>query len=211
MRIIFVKQIAKSLGVLFVLFLMNSTAIGARTFIEINREIKAWLNAESTSNSQFEQADCIYAMVELYSEIMQHPKLPTSPTLNGHRVVLRGRMLHVRDELKRKLLRAERSGVVDKGSLLVNSLMDQMRLADSLGGGVTSGLGLGGNAGAAELDSARQLINLIESTVDPNVWESKGGQAVMVYYPPLHVLVVRANSNVHAKVALLLAKLRAAR
>ena len=211
MRIIFVKQIAKSLGVLFVLFLMNSTAIGARTFIEINREIKAWLNAEATSNSQFEQADCSYAMVELYSEIMQHPKLPTSPTLNGHRVVLRGRMLHVRDELKRKLLRAERSGVVDKGSLLVNSLMDQMRLADSLGGGVTSGLGLGGNAGAAELDSARQLINLIESTVDPNVWESKGGQAVMVYYPPLHVLVVRANSNVHAKVALLLAKLRAAR
>lgn len=211
MRIIFVKQIAKSLGVLFVLFLMNSTAIGARTFIEINREIKAWLNAESTSNSQFEQADCIYAMVELYSEIMQHPKLPISPTLNGHRVVLRGRMLHVRDELKRKLLRAERSGVVDKGSLLVNSLMDQMRLADLLGGGVTSGLGLGGNAGAAELDSARQLIDLIESTVDPNVWESKGGQAVMVYYPPLHVLVVRANSNVHAKVALLLAKLRAAR
>ena len=203
MRIIFVKQIAKSLGVLFVLFLMNSTAIGARTFIEINREIKAWLNAESTSNSQFEQADCIYAMVELYSEIMQHPKLPTSPTLNGHRVVLRGRMLPVRDELERKLLRAERRGVVDKGSLLVNSLMDQMRLADSLGGGVTSGLGLGGNAGAAELDSARQLINLIESTVDPNVWESKGGQAVMVYYPPLHVLVVRANSNVHAKVALL--------
>ena len=205
------KQIAKSLGVLFVLFLMNSTAIGARTFIEINREIKAWLNAESTSNSQFEQADCIYAMVELYSEIMQPPKLPISPTLNVHRVVLRGRMLHVRDELKRKLLRAERSGVVDKGSLLVNSLMDQMRLADSLCGGVTSGLGLGGNAGAAELDSARQLIDLIESTVDTNVWESKGGQAVMGYYPPLHVLVVRANSNVHARVALLLAKLRAAR
>ena len=114
MRIILVKQIAKCLGVLFVLFFMNSMAAGARTFIEINREIKAWLNAEATSNSQFEQADCIYAMVELYSEIMQHPKLPISPSLNGHRVVLRGRMLHVRDELQRKILRAERSGEIDK-------------------------------------------------------------------------------------------------
>lgn len=206
-----VKRIAKSLALLFVLFCLNSTAVGARTFIEINREIKAWLNAEATSNTRFEQADCIYAMVELYSEIMQHPKLTVSPTLNGHRVVLRGRLMHVRDELRRKLVRAERSGEVDKDSLLMNSLMEQMRLADSLGGGVTSGLGLGGNAGAAELDSARQLIDLIESTIDPNTWESNGGQAVVIYYAPLHVLVVRANSNVHAKVALLLAKLRAAR
>ena len=206
-----VKHIAKCLGALFVFFSVDGTAVGARTFIEINREIKAWLNAESISNNQFEQADCSYAMVELYSEIMKHPKLAISPTLNGHRVVLRGRLLHVRDELKRKLVRAERSGEVDKDVLLMNSLMDQMRLADSLGGGVTSGLGLGGNAGAAELDSARQLIDLIESTIDPNTWEANGGQATAVYYAPLHVLVVRANSNVHAQVSLLLAKLRAAR
>ena len=93
---------------------MNSTAVGVRTFVEINREIKAWLNAEATSNSHFEQADCIYGMVEWYLEIMQHPKLSINPTLNGHCVVLRSRMLHVRDELQRKILRAERSGEIDK-------------------------------------------------------------------------------------------------
>ena len=96
-----------------VLFFTNSTAAGARTSIEINREIKAWLNAEAISNSHFEQAEWIYAMMELFSRIMQHPKLSINPTLNGHCVVLRSRMLHVRDELQRKLLRAERSGEID--------------------------------------------------------------------------------------------------
>lgn len=203
--------LSRCLCILTLIGIISEDTKAARTFQEINREIKAWLNAEATCENRFEQTDCVYGMVELYSEIMKHPKLATSPTLNGHRVVLRGRLIHVRDELKRKLARASRVGESDYEGVLMNSLMDQMRLADSLGGGVTSGLGLGGHAGAAELDSARQLIELIEATIDPNVWRAGGGESVAIYYAPLHVLVVRANSNVHAKVALLLAKIRASR
>ncbi|MBM3999581.1 MAG: hypothetical protein FJ297_08605 [Planctomycetes bacterium] len=47
---------------------------------------------------------------------------------------------------------------------------------------------LGGGAG----DYGRDLVNLIQRTIDPDYWDVHGGPGTIVYYQPLHCLVVRA-------------------
>ena len=57
-----------------------------------------------------------------------------------------------------------------------------------------SSLGGGGNGEAAQ---ARELIGLIENTIAPDTWDSRGGRGTIRYFSLLRVLVVRQTGEVH--------------
>ena len=68
-------------------------------------------------------------------------------------------------------------------------------------------MAFGGAAGPA--DWGPDLVDLIERTINPAFWDVAGGPGTIVYYRPLHCLVVRATAEVHGNVGRLIGDLRA--
>jgi hypothetical protein len=64
----------------------------------------------------------------------------------------------------------------------------------------------GGRAGPPDWGEA--LVSLIERTIAPDFWDVHGGPGTIVYYRPLHALVVRATDDVHGRVGRVLTDLR---
>ena len=58
-------------------------------------------------------------------------------------------------------------------------------------------------------DFGPELVELIEATISPATWRINGGSSAIVYYSPLHVLVVSAPDDVHAQVGGVLQQLNA--
>jgi hypothetical protein len=54
--------------------------------------------------------------------------------------------------------------------------------------------------GAEEARNVQQLIDLIESTIEPESWDVNGGPGTIRYYSPLHVLVIRNSQRVHEQI-----------
>jgi len=61
---------------------------------------------------------------------------------------------------------------------------------------------------AAELESAKQLMDVITSHIQPESWEDAGGRGVIRYWTLGHALVIRATSDVHDGTADLIEQLR---
>jgi hypothetical protein len=63
---------------------------------------------------------------------------------------------------------------------------------------------------ARPTDFGPELVELIEAVISPSTWKINGGNGAIVYYSPLHVLVVSAPDEVHAQVGGVLRQLQAA-
>lgn len=55
---------------------------------------------------------------------------------------------------------------------------------------------------------AQELIDLIQSTVEPDSWAVNGGRGTIFFYSPLNVLVVRQTGEVHSQLGGALNQLR---
>jgi len=62
--------------------------------------------------------------------------------------------------------------------------------------------------GPAEIRNAMQLINLIQTTIDPDSWDVNGGKGSIQFYSPLNVLVIRNTAEIHGNVGGTLDQLR---
>jgi len=47
------------------------------------------------------------------------------------------------------------------------------------------------------LQNAQQLINLIQSTIEPTYWQANGGPATITFFLPTQSIVVRASAEMH--------------
>jgi general secretion pathway protein D len=95
---------------------------------------------------------------------------------------------------------------------ITQALGDQLSIMGaSLGGaaGVFSQAGAAGG-GVGPPDYGQDLVDLIQQTIQPEFWDIHGGPGTIVYYRPLHCLVVRATSEVHHSLGGTLGALRAA-
>ncbi len=96
--------------------------------------------------------------------------------------------------------------------LAAQALSDQLELAGATSGGPAAYWALHGGAtrsdavpggaggGGAFSDFAPSLIELIQSTIEPDHWDVAGGPATIRYYRPVFALVVRASSHVHPQI-----------
>ena len=59
-------------------------------------------------------------------------------------------------------------------------------------------------------DHGQELVELLEQTIFPDIWEVNDGDASTYFHRPLHALVVRAPGGVHRQTVNVLNQLRAA-
>lgn len=58
--------------------------------------------------------------------------------------------------------------------------------------------------GQQQNDAAQQLIDVIQDTIAPTTWDTRGGQGVIRFWGPGHALIIRQSSDVHGALAQLI-------
>ena len=175
-----------------------------RRYHEIEQDMRLLLKLEATASTEAERVATIYEMLPLYREIASDPRRLASPTLERYRIQLRSRLMQIQARLKRKLAR-EKSGPprpVSLAEATTDAIIDQMSLVGASAGGPSQLFSSRGAFGGAAVrpDYGLALVDLIQTTIQPDSWDVNGGPGTIVYYAPLHALVVRATSEVHHKI-----------
>jgi hypothetical protein len=197
----------------------GSPGSDARPFHEIHAEITELLRREAAAAEAGEQYRIVRRMCALHGEIVSDSRYTASDTLASYRAKLWSRLRRVQTDLKRELAKDEprrarqqvepAAASIDPQSLVAaESLSESLALLGESQGGPGYLVALGGRAVPA--DHGPELVDLIERTINPAFWDTNGGPGSIYYYAPLHCLVVRATSEVHAKLGATVEGLRAA-
>jgi hypothetical protein len=173
-----------------------------RKYHEIYNDMRTLLKMEATAASDAERVAVIHEMLPLYRELATDPRLALSPTLQKYRIQLRSRLMLIQARLKRQLARRPEQAVRSLADLTTDAVADQLSLVGSTAGGPGRLFAAKGafGGGARRPDYGQALVELIQNTIAPDSWDVRGGAGVIVYYAPLHCLVVRATSEVHHRI-----------
>ena len=160
-------------------------------------------------------------LVDLYLEMAAHPQRDHSPLLNDLGQQVRLRLQTVRNRVERRI--PEKKSLAKKSpkpttvaSSTENRVLAQQVPPAGAAGAQRNAVGQGmavavaSNVAARPTDFGPELVELIEAVVSPATWRINGGNGAIVYYSPLHVLVVSAPDDVHAQVGRALQQLNAA-
>lgn len=131
-------------------------------------------------------------LVAFYTTLETVEGLPRSERLRM-RETLRARLRQIGDQLARQRASAMKSSDSQLRSRIAAKQASKKE-ADGLGGG--------------EQQNVNELIALIESTIAPDSWQSRGGNGSISYFSTLKVLVVRQTAEVHRQVGGLLEGVR---
>lgn len=184
----------------------------ARSLTAIQTDVRAALTAEAKSRRDGNSVPQILRLVDLYLEMATHPKRDKSAMLDELGQQVRSRLVTIRDRINRQITDAKRADKSRKASGSVAATQENRVLAQQVPAppnagnarqGIGQGLAVTGIQRAAGLpaDMGPELVELIEATISPATWNINGGPGAIVYYAPLHVLVVAAPQNVHEEIA----------
>lgn len=192
-----------------------------RGFHEFHAEISSLLKQEAAAKSPAEQAAAVRSMCRLHSEIVRDERYAASDKLKEYRAKLWSRLKKVQSEMKQRLARsadpADKQAADQAAALAAadattlaaaDSLAASLAILDDAQGSPAMLLAFGGRA--VPPDHGRDLVELIERTINPAFWDVNGGPGTVYYYAPLQCLVVRATTEVHGTVGAGLGALRAA-
>lgn len=192
----------------------------ARGLHEFHHQISELFKREALAKDLETRAVAIRAMCDLHREIVADERFSTSDKLKEYRSRLWSRLTKIKTEFKQQLARGAKSdpAALENVALLesadpaavaaADSLASSLSLLDQSQGGPGQLLGFGG--GAMIEANGRELVELIERTINPAFWDVVGGPGTIVYYAPLQCLVVRATSEIHGRVGGVVKDLRAA-
>jgi hypothetical protein len=206
------------------LFLVLAASIGADSkapgLHEFHQQISDLFKREVQAKDLATRGAIIREMCNLHREIVSDERFTTSDTLKEYRGRLWSRLTKIKTELKQQLARDAKGNkqALEDAALLeaaepqsivaADSLAASLSLMDQTHGGPGYLMGFGGRA---LIDAnGRELVDLIERTINPDFWDVVGGPGTIVYYAPLQCLVVRATSEVHGRVGGLVGDLRKA-
>lgn len=183
-----------------------------RPFHEINADLRAFFRREAQSDSKEDQVAAILDLCKLYEELKRDPRVAESPTLLSYRNKAWSRLNKVKGEVERQIARQRRMerrnryqpdpemmAQVDQATEL---LAGQMSVLGHAYGGPSRifSQASGAFGGGAIGDYGDDLVNLIQRTIDPEFWDIVGGPGSIMYYRPLHALVITATSEVHESI-----------
>jgi hypothetical protein len=174
-----------------------------KSYQAYRQELKKWFVQEATAEEPAERMEAIIGLCALYHELRTDPRYPLSDALQEYKIKIWSRLSKVKRELEYDLrdpsedaAASEPNAEASDTELLTSTFNDSA--AEARGGGARRG------------DFGDDLVELIEKTIAPTKWDVNGGPFTIVYYAPLHALVVRASSEVHGRVGGLLGGLRQA-
>jgi hypothetical protein len=184
-----------------------------RSLSAIQTDVSASLRAEALTRRAGDNTPQVVRLIDLYREMAGHPQRDKSATLKELGQQLRSRLITVHDHIQRQLTDAKNSAKHRKVAA-ATALPKQHVVAQQLPPGAGPANQAAGAAGARTVatptDFGPELVELIEATISPETWNINGGNSAIVYYSPLHVLVVSAPGEIHAQVGDAIGQLHAA-
>lgn len=186
-----------------------------RPFHEIQNELSDLLKREALTKDAVERATLIRRMCLLHHEILKDPRHEYAEAMKGYRVQVWARLKRIQLDLKNQIAREQKLKAPQVGTdpeLLAasDSLAASLSLNDSSLGGPSALLARGGRGGRGVVDAnGRELVDLIEQTINPDFWDTNGGPGSIRYFSPLMCLVVTATGEMHQNVGGLLDGVRA--
>ena len=190
---------------------------------DIGVAMRGLLRAQARARTDLESYRFVQQMCSLFREVVRHPRWESSDRLMAYKAQLSARLRKVSQRLQTQLSRRQREAfhrAYEPDTLAATDRFAKelqwmgatlggpaqlVTFAQGLSGAstVSASLALGG-AGGAAVNDAQQLIELIQRTIMPEFWDRNGGPGTMVYYAPVHALVVRATRGVHQRLGGLL-------
>lgn len=198
-----------------------------RKYHELSKDVSRLLQSEARSASAADRAELVHEMCALFNEVVRDPRFDTSEALEELRGRLAGRLRKIQRELTKDLTGKRKPGKSPNSRQLpeqqqdqqqqatrdaANSLTAQLAIVGATMGGPASLFSQqgGGAFGGGRADDGEALVELIQRTIHPDFWDVNGGPGTIMYYAPLHALVVRATDEIHGDVGGLARGLRAA-
>jgi hypothetical protein len=197
-----------------------AAAPAVRSLTAIRTDVSDALRAEATTRRAGNNTPQVMRLVDLYLEMAAHPRRDTSPLLADLGEQVRLRLKTVREQIERR--NPKKNSLAKKSSqpATVAGKTENQVLAQQLppaGAGGQQRAGAQGLAVAVApsiparpTDLGPELVELIEAVISPSTWKINGGNGAIVYYSPLHVLVVSAPGDVQSQVGGALKQLNAA-
>jgi hypothetical protein len=192
-----------------------------RSLTAIRTDVSDALRAEATTRKNGDNTPQVMRLVDLYLEMAAHPRRDTSPLLNDLGQQVRLRLQTIRERVERRIADKHPAAKKNSKPASAETKAENRVLAQQAppagAGGQQQGVAAQGAAvattptvAARPTDFGPELVELIEAVVSPATWRINGGNGAIVYYSPLHVLVVSAPDDVHGQVAGALQQLHAA-
>ena len=169
----------------------------ARSPRELRAAIRTALRSEATATTAYERNAASRLLCALYAQVQDNSVMsPRSRVQWADKI--RSRLLRVK-----KRLEAEISRKNDRLQRATSASTSKTISATARNDFVMGGQ-------AQPDDNGVALVELIQQTIRPNIWDVNGGEASIVYFAPLRALVVRAPGGIHRRTGDLLNRLRVA-
>ena len=172
----------------------------SRSSIELRTAVRDTMRREAMAATFADRSKAIRELCEIFVEIATGDAM--NDTLRDRYLgKVRSRLRRTQRDLEIQVSRDQRS---KSRSAPQADLPATVSLATSLATGSAATLSRGG----AAAENGQALVELIQATIAPEVWDVNGGQATIFYFAPVHALVVRAPGEVHRQAAGLLDNVR---
>ena len=179
---------------------------------ELGRRIRQQLILHANAKSSEAKDDAVAALCDLYVVLRSDSRFMSSSMLRGDANKVRRRLLSDVKKRERDLRRANVARPSNLTGLVDSAISDAINESQGDPSTDESSLGspsaCGNAAGGLVVDSGWSLVELIKRIIDPDFWDSRGGNGTVQYFAMRRVLVVRATSDVHQQIKDLLTALR---
>ncbi len=203
-------------------------ALAERPIGEIRKDVAAFIKRSKSKESSLKAA-AVFDLCLLHREIVNDPRFETDNNLTNFRAMVASRLKKCKSEIElaqKRALRAQAKRdantdqqdfgdetlVDDAGEKMTDdvfvatTMSNHLHMVGQISGGPSQIMHYAnGNFGGGHVND---LINLIESTIDPSSWRSAGGNGQMFFYRPVLALVVTGSADVQDRVGDLLRTLR---
>ncbi len=204
---------------------------------EYRRDVKAFIDRTKNDEDPAERNGAVVDLCLLHNQLVNDSRFQINRQLQGVRAIAADRLKKCRRQIELEMLREKRAAgktngagepefnlaSVDNAQYPSRSrsseidfatcerwLIEDMQTITSVSGGpIRIWNHIGGNYGGPACDYGPDLVRLIETTINPDFWQTNGGNGVIYYYQPLRILVVAASSGVQDDLTDLLRTLRA--
>ncbi len=163
---------------------------------KLRRSVGDALRRQATAPAE-EQASALKALTAQYRALEADASLPENERQQLQTIV--------RNRLDRQAAKLKRQAARKPAGKAANPAQ---AVAGAAGRGQGPAASPGRTSGAAGADGADELLDLIENTIRPSSWESRGGRGTMRYFSPRQLLVVRQTDEVHEQIDAALDRLR---
>ncbi len=163
-----------------------------RTIVQWRRDVSQALQLHAKAKTPAEVSDAVRTLTRLDYQVKIDRLLPQFERQQLH-AKMWSRLLRVKNDLKRDAKRR---------SSLASTPKNNTPTINEFGGHGGGAVGPG--------DSGQELVDLIQTTIAPDFWDTVGGPGVIYYWPNFHALVVSATGDVHENLGGLVDGLRRA-